>query len=63
MGTCAPANTNSFGMFGTAAVIIFSGIPSIWLLVRRGDLRTSSNIKSQGLIAADLISAYLGVSY
>ena len=59
---CTANEFPSFGMFGTAAVIIFSGVPSIWLLCSRDGLRTSDNIKSQGLLAADLISAYLGVS-
>jgi hypothetical protein len=43
-------------------VILFSGWPSIYLLVARDSLTTKDQLKSPGRLAADVVGAYSGVS-
>jgi amino acid transporter len=50
------------GLIGSSAVILFSGIPSIYLLWARGHPKVTDGLKSTGMLVADLIGAYAGVS-
>jgi yeast amino acid transporter len=50
------------GLVGTCFIVAFSGFPAIYLLAARGHLRHPDNYKTAGLLVADVIGAYIGVS-
>lgn len=44
-------------------IVIFSGWPAIYLLNVRDSLSTAADLKSSGLLVADVIGAYSGVRH
>ena len=50
------------GLVGVSLIILFSGWPAIYIMVARRTLATDTLLKSNALLAADLIGAYSGVS-
>jgi len=52
-----------FGLFGCTMMVIFSGWPAIYLLNVGDSLSTAADLKSSGLLVADVIGAYSGVRH
>ena len=50
------------GLVGCALVVVFSGWPAIYIMVARQSLATRDLLKSNTLLAADIVGAYSGVS-
>ena len=49
------------GIIGCSFIIIWSGIPPLYILVARESLTSSDNLKSTIALAFDVIGAYVGV--
>ncbi|KAG9230141.1 amino acid permease/ SLC12A domain-containing protein [Amylocarpus encephaloides] len=49
-----------FALFGLIMVILSSGWPSIYLLIKRNSLSTKDQLKSPSRLAADVVGAYSG---
>ena len=50
------------GIVGCFFVVVWSGIPPLVILIARGSLTSSENLKSTSALAFDVIGAYIGVS-
>ncbi|KAF2634637.1 hypothetical protein P280DRAFT_413354 [Massarina eburnea CBS 473.64] len=48
------------GIAGCSFIVIWSGIPSLWILAVKGRLTSSVNLKSSVAIACDVLGAYIG---
>jgi amino acid transporter len=50
------------GIFGCSFVVVWSGIPSLYILAAKGGLTSSDNLKSTIALAFDVIGVYSAVS-
>ncbi|KAF1995487.1 hypothetical protein P154DRAFT_580794 [Amniculicola lignicola CBS 123094] len=48
------------GIVGCTSVIIWSGIPPLYILIAKGSLTSTSGLKSTAALAFDVVGAYIG---
>lgn len=51
------------GICGCAFIVLWSGIPPLYILGAKGGLKSSSGLKSSVALACDVLGAYLGVCH
>lgn len=49
------------GIVGCSCVVVWSGIPALYMLGAKGKLTSSNNIKSSVALAFDVVGVYIGV--